>query len=452
MNPLLSLHLSVLIGTLALAGPPASAPYRVHEWGTFTSVQGADGRPLEWNPLVVADLPEFVYDLSDLPPGERRGTRRRFVAKTAIRTLQRMETPVIYFHADQPVKVDVEVQFPKGLVTEWYPQARPLPRSGPAGRTVSRDRIAWDDVRVLPRDQEIPLPADSSGSHYYAARGAAANSLEVPVRGGRTESERFLFYRGVGNFEAPLRVHTDDEARTLSLRNLGARPLDSLWVVQIRHGRGSFQRVDALRPEESRDIRVTSERHWSDLGDLSHRLRDAVRADLIAAGLAESEASAMVATWEESWFTESGLRVLYVLPKDWVDEILPLRLDPAPQEVVRVFVGRAEVITPAMEFALLRQLLRYSDGNEGERAAAVEEARALDLGRFAEPAVRRLLASVPPNRTFSNRAWELLEALSFPATPTAPRDSAVESGATTVVRIPASLYSCSATPNPPDQP
>ena len=34
-----------------------------HEWGTFTSVQGADGVQFDWNPFVAPELPKFVYAL-----------------------------------------------------------------------------------------------------------------------------------------------------------------------------------------------------------------------------------------------------------------------------------------------------------------------------------------------------------------------------------------------------
>ena len=44
------------------AASPVGGDYVAHEWGTFTSVQGADGIQLEWNPLIVSDLPKFVYD------------------------------------------------------------------------------------------------------------------------------------------------------------------------------------------------------------------------------------------------------------------------------------------------------------------------------------------------------------------------------------------------------
>ena len=54
MKRLLSLHLTLLIGPLALADPPASASYRVHEWGTFTSVQ-ATAEPFVGEPVPRAD-------------------------------------------------------------------------------------------------------------------------------------------------------------------------------------------------------------------------------------------------------------------------------------------------------------------------------------------------------------------------------------------------------------
>ena len=57
----------------------------------------------------------------------------------------------------------------------------------------------------------------------------------------------------------------------------------------------------------------------------------------------------MVNTWKDSWFAEDGVRVLYVLPRAWTDRTLPLKLDPAPRELVRVMVGRAEVLAPALE-------------------------------------------------------------------------------------------------------
>jgi hypothetical protein len=102
----------------ALAAP---ADYTVHEWGTFTSLQGGDGDLLSWNPLQNSDLPAFVYsnhrhgsDHQQFPFGDGKGVRP---------TKQRLETPVIYFYSDKRQIVDLTVKFPAGRITEWYPQA-----------------------------------------------------------------------------------------------------------------------------------------------------------------------------------------------------------------------------------------------------------------------------------------------------------------------------------------
>jgi hypothetical protein len=77
-------------------------------------------------------------------------------------------------------------------------------------------------------------------------------------------------------------------------------------------------------------------------------LHAALEKMLIDAGLYPREASAMLETWRDSWF-EDGARVFYVVPRTSVDAILPLTITPAPTEIKRVFVGRMELVTPAVQ-------------------------------------------------------------------------------------------------------
>jgi uncharacterized membrane protein len=72
-------------------------------------------------------------------------------------------------------------------------------------------------------------------------------------------------------------------------------------------------------------------------------------------------------------------------------------------------IGRAEMITPQMEWDLMKQIVRYIDGDEITRAKAIEEARALNLGRFMEPATRRLMGK-HPSQEMAKHSWELLQA------------------------------------------
>jgi hypothetical protein len=104
---------------------------------------------------------------------------------------------------------------------------------------------------------------------------------------------------------------------------------------------------------------------------------------LVANGLYEKEAQAMVDTWSDSWF-EEGARLLYIVPQQAVDAILPLSISPTPSAVARVFVGRMELVTPVTRRAV-RLALAMND------RAALEK-----YGRFLQPIGDRVLPDVSP--------------------------------------------------------
>jgi hypothetical protein len=413
------------IGAVAFATRDSSEGYIAHEWGTFTSVQGADGVLLDWRPLEKSDLPGFVYDWTR-PGLDRQSTL--LLTKAAMVTRQRMETPVIYFYANEEQEVDVTVEFPKGRITEWYPQARQigpafakppalvntldavahkagakpeftfasfLPQSG------ARDsRIVWSDVKILPpeRHPEITqlVRREPGESHYYPARETDAAFVRIDSLS-RTnpspEYDKFLFYRGAGNFTTPLQVTSDAEA-TLTLTNTGSAPLTHLFVLRVRDGRGNFVALDSLAARAQRSVAVDIDQPLLPLPELSRALGERMAEALVREGLFPREARAMVKTWQDSWFTEEGVRVLYTLPRAWTEAILPITLDPMPKELIRVMVGRAEVITPAMQ----RELARHISAAQNGDAVAREEAKAAlkRFGRFAEPALRLATDSAAP--------------------------------------------------------
>ena len=94
----------------------------------------------------------------------------------------------------------------------------------------------------------------------------------------------------------------------------------------------------------------------------------------------------MVATWRDVWFREPGTRILALLPRAWVDSVLPLSITPAPQKLTRVFVARFEVFTPSQEKALLALL----DEDVKPGAEKVAQFKALQLGRFAQAGLQRV--------------------------------------------------------------
>ena len=414
------LSISLALAPKKSGATPVTADFVAHEWGTFTSVQGADGVQFEWNPFVAPELPKFVYNIAN-PTGKAGALvlpSFYFAGKTGMVSRQRMETPVIYFYSEKERSVDVDVQFPGGRITEWYPQlTNPKAQAAAPGRDATGffatgAAMHWTDVQLRPGADESRLyPQDAAGSHYYAARETDSVPLRVKAPDGTEQHEKFLFYRGVAQFEAPLNVmQYGENAEMLMLANRGTQPLGALFLYAVRDGRAAFVPLAPMKAGDSAQVNLDFNKLARPLAEARAELAAKMRAALVAEGLYEKEAAAMVKTWDDSWFAEPGTRVLYTLPQKWTDGILPLTLTPAPKEIRRVFVGRAEMITPAMEWAVLREVVRYADGDDTAKAASVKTVQSLGLGRFTEPAMRRISDRGPQAAAFRNAAYALLEA------------------------------------------
>ncbi|HJQ22794.1 MAG TPA: hypothetical protein VKA60_02685 [Blastocatellia bacterium] len=348
----------------------------VHEWGTFTSIAGRDGKPVEWRPLTgPSDLPSFVYGLGG--EQEARGLRHGRQCLKCEEATIRMETPVLYFYAPRELTVSVSVWFPQGKITEWYPQARGMFNGDSGGSVI------WGQIKVLP-DATQALQVEANASHYYAAR--QTDAALVQVCGQQTqEVEKFLFYRGVGNLDLPLAVHLAGEQ--LAIYNLGRDRVATCIVFESRNGQMGYSVV------HPRDGELMIERPTLD------QTREGIERELVtlltSEGLYEKEAQAMVATWRDSWF-EDGLRVFYVVPRRLTDQSLQLNIEPRPTELVRVLVGRTEVITPEMEQAIRRQLEPLNDASPDLSSVAMQVIRS--HGRFAEPILKEMIEKTTDER------------------------------------------------------
>ena len=417
---------------MAFSGSNGKSNYVAHEWGTFTSVQGADGVLLNWRPLETSLLPSFVYDWSK--PGLNR-TLAGF-GKGAMTSLQRMETPVVYFYADEELSVDVSVQFPQGRITEWFPQADLI---GPAwvatppfvetldtgahklgakleftfasllSQHVAKDsRVVWSGVKILPGKQHpeiAPLvPSDKSGSHYFAARETDSTFVKIKSlskTNSSPEYDKFLFYRGVGNFTTPLQV-TMASDNNVTLTNQGAEALSGLFVIRLRNGEGQFIHIDKLDQNGSSSVSFEQDHPAS---EVIAALEKEIVSALTEQGLYPREATAMVNTWKDSWFEEDGVRVLYLLSREWTDRTLPMQLSPQPQQLARVMVGRAELIPPGVQELLCKSLKDASTGDTQARKIALLELKR--LGRFAEASMG-LVRDTESKQT----GWSLLQVIS----------------------------------------
>ena len=370
---------AVLVGLLLLfvgLGMSAVSGYQqadvtVHEWGTFTTVAGADGVAMQWTPLGGAsDLPCFVNHFKNGDYKFLLDTANPLydyeTARTGLQGKVRMETPVLYFYADRATRLDVGVGFDRGLFTEWYPSAvvsQPAAFKYALSQPKFRASMRWSGVDVLPGTSP-KLLREKAPSHYYAARAVDAAPLRV---GGQDEA--FLFYRGVGGFDVPITTTLRDDGSVV-VKNTGTEALHGVILFTNRDGKIGYRVQGAVEGEATLAAPT--------LDGTFDGLRRELEKTLTARGLFAKEAAAMVETWRDSWF-EEGTRVFYILPVQAVDAILPLAINPAPKGVARVFVGRSEVITPAMVESVKYAL------NEADQTLLAR------YGRFLGPIGERLM-------------------------------------------------------------
>jgi hypothetical protein len=341
---------------------PADSGLAVHEWGTFTSIAGAKGEAIVWTPQAERDdLPAFVEHLR----------KNRF--KGGLRGTVRMETPILYFYATRPTTVSVHVSFAKGLLTEWYPHAiTPLSAkqlSNPVpDLNATNGELRWKAVVVNPSGAEN-FPTENTSSRYYAARETSASLVTVNSPTG-PQQEKFLFYRGVSSFDVPVTALPQSNGRIFVSNHAPATIPQAILFER----RGTHLGYRILGPVQNSSI-VDAPELDSDVATL---LRD-LESMLIENGLYPDEARAMLKTWNDSWF-EEGTRLLYIVPRSFVDSVLPLSIRPAPANTTRVFVGRMEIVTPTTENAVETAFA------SGDRTTLAK------YGRFVTPILQVMLA------------------------------------------------------------
>lgn len=391
--------------------PPGGPAYPgrgfvVHEWGTNTIVVGSDGALQRGLQHEEEGLPSFVYDRRQT---ERVGT----VADT------KMETPVTYFYAPEARKLDARISFPQGVFTQWYPNVQSffpavqtglgdpaLDRSFPHQTEECRQRFVrpkdgaldWRGVQILGRPgstspalEDAPLEK-TTWSH---ARAVAANPVQiVDPKTGKTQSESFLFYRGLGNVDFPLAITSAREGGSWSgrfdLRNGDAvNDVGAVFVLRVEKERASFT-VRSEGVARGGSLAIGTPAATDPIETYVQTLAAAVVQELVRAGLYHDESVAMVKTWARQWFRTPGVRILYLAPQAWTDGQIPLVVSPTPDETKRVMVIRVEAITPDDEATDSAILAKYGNGN-----TSIVADHFLALGRFAEPRLRRALATNP---------------------------------------------------------
>jgi hypothetical protein len=324
----------------------------VHEWGTFTSFQDSTGATIAGINVDDEPVPEFVHRLAGLPIFTTRsmpalwsqGTPRCHRDVTL-----RLETPVLYFYP-QPgfdaQSFEVRAGFNGGWLTEFYPFADAENSGFPA--TLDRDTrssLQWKALRLASNADSLPPTKE----HVWVAPRAVHSAVVTEVR--RLQAEKYLFYRGVGHIDAPLVVREHAGSLTITPRFSSFRPFPALWVVRVQpDGRVRYRQMPA---GEQGAVRVSIPPDDSSSPTDSKALYAALTDALEKQGLFREEALAMLDTWRLSYFESEGTRVMFVLPRAWIDAQLPLSLS-VPAEITRVMLGRIELVSEHQQQVLSR--------------------------------------------------------------------------------------------------
>ena len=370
----------------------SSSELVVHEWGTFTSLQGSNGEAQEGMYHEDEPLPSFVHGRDPLnerpapvpfptrprPPGRPCHGKCFEFAPTpdnGFTVTQKMETPVLYFYSPTEQHVRVDVGFPLGIISQYYP--KPVEFSPAIGsvRSISGGSVRFEVDLVK---GQLPVPYASPRSVYLPARKVASNFLHSG-----SENENLIFYRGLGNFTTGFQATS--QGGGLTLVNNDVEKIRAAFLVNVTADGGSIQPLGEI-PASGGRIAVSAQKILelrNSTMATRYFLRLAERqltASLRASGLFADESEAMTNTWKTGYFLTPGLRVLYILSRQETDQILPISVQPQPKELVRTLVGRVEVLLDTDEAALVQRV-------RAER----ERFQPLDLGRFEESKLRRLL-------------------------------------------------------------
>jgi hypothetical protein len=384
-----SLYLALAFASFTVMAAD-SPDFTLHEWGTFTSVSGSDGVLLSGLEREEETLPHFVHQHDGMPQ------RGKGYGRPLYNVTIKMETPVIYFYTTNLFAAHVRVGFNGGSISQWFPERSggeiPPPRStylfgllgSPNGGAIDFAKgyhgcIEWN-VQIQPPTADENAAIFKPGATPTWLYPRQTDSALVRTKDG--EAEKFLFYRGVGNFSLPVKFTLPDDG-TLHIQNDSKAAIPAMLIFNHPQydDKVSFVLLDPLKAGGTRTMRLAEPVTST---DWQHEVYATMRGALVQAGLFPKEADAMLQTWWSSYFEHPGLRVFWIVPENFTRAVLPLTVEPSPRQQTRVLVGRSELLTPAFEQGLLEQ---FAQGEQNplrsDRFASAYEARikALKIGK-----------------------------------------------------------------------
>jgi hypothetical protein len=226
--------------------------------------------------------------------------------------------PVIFLNARRETNVSLEVRFVGGDPWLHYPAAQILHDGGDPGlRFVGR---------VAPR-AATRLAAAPAGHFWEELRSVGASLFLAPDG----TAEQFLFYDGPVAFSASFSA-VSDQAPLLRLGSAAE-------TTAFRVTGNTYERWTAVPPGAGAGAALTYAMRRSGGGDLVAFRRE-LESTARAQGLSAAETRSLLETWRDELFGSPSApapsRLVYFITRARYDAMLPLRVSPTPDAVVRV--------------------------------------------------------------------------------------------------------------------
>jgi hypothetical protein len=355
--------------------PPAAKGLVVHEWGVFrvhedVELANADMRAI-WE-----DLPPFVYGQvsgRDLPKHWQN--------------IEPVDKPVLFFYANDPVTVNLRIDFPTGTPAVWWPgtQKPGIHNGALIGGQPNKPfkALEWSLLVKEPpkvkNDQNSTLKQVGDNHWVKTLRDVGAEDIYALVgeRGFGAEREKFVYYDGLLPRGKWVKVRVEKEDIGL-LNQVDFAVLDVTVVDRRIPGKtrvARLEKLDGKAESKKLDFEDVEEKSWTEAGTkaLLKQLKDA--------GLLEKEAASLVELWKQELFATEGVAVFYRLPQEEYDRLLPLTMTPRAEKIVRVGL----VMHPHCEPDLGPKVAELVKQLNADDFAAREEAqkRLEKLGRAA---------------------------------------------------------------------
>lgn len=328
----------------------------VHEWGTITSKHYRDGavsghmneiRPQEVLPDFVYHLDQSILKAFDKNPhaiGHRSVTMR-------------LETPVLYFYPSKKFNyeepLNISVQFRGGLINEYYPMAVPyytnLNIDSHEETDIDEDTtgyLYWNEIHLVKQgdgpktDLKVWLaPRQVQATHVQTSNG---------------EQEQFLFYRGVAHLNSLFKTTYALDTKEIKIYSAGNLVpgfshslVPEVWVVDIKEdGSAVYRDLGSMNlSNDSNKLLCTTTINFLKKEykkENIQMLRESMHKGLIQNGLYHQEATAMLNTWQETYFEQPGTRIFFIVPREWIEYHLPLIFS-TPVHMERVLIGRIDL-------------------------------------------------------------------------------------------------------------